>query len=135
MNALDSLSLPINILTLSQGLLSPSWYVGTASVDSSYCAFTPGMTVKADLTLAIGLKSFNVTYRSVEGSRFGFVFNNAFELTYGGRRTTEMPNKARALDLGLPNPMLIVAEYMDTRDGGFRWLFFERLIFSFFERL
>ena len=51
-----------------------------------------------------------------------FYYNNRFEMAFGGYACGPKPeNKLRAIERGLPNPVITVAEYMDTSGGGFQW--------------
>ena len=50
-----------------------------------------------------------------------FYYNNRFEMAFGGYACGPKPeNKLRAIERGLPNPVITVAEYMDTSGGGFQ---------------
>ena len=50
-----------------------------------------------------------------------FFYNDRFEMVFGGTFDPKPRNKLLAIEQGLPNPMIVVAEYMDTFGGGFRW--------------
>ena len=51
-----------------------------------------------------------------------FYYNNRFEMAFGGHACGPKPdNKKRAIEMGLPNPVITVTEYMDTSGGGFEW--------------
>ena len=80
----------------------------------------------------VGLDSYNVSFQSIHNSDYYYSSNNNivnnvkkgifyyeeyFPLSYG----RPMENKIYALERGLPEAMVVVAEYMDTRDGGFQW--------------
>ena len=43
-------------------------------------------------------------------------------MAFGGHACGPKPdNKRRAIEMGLPNPVITVTEYMDTSGGGFEW--------------
>ena len=50
-----------------------------------------------------------------------FFYNDRFEMVFGGTFDPKPRNKLLAIEQGLPNPMIVVAEYMDTFGGGFKW--------------
>jgi len=112
---------------IAVGLVEPRWSVGTATIVSTYSSHRqPGMTasVRADILLEIGLSHYNVTYSNwrQEDKIRKFYYNNRFEMAFGGHACGPKPdNKLRAIEMGLPNPVITVAEYMDTSGGGFEW--------------
>ena len=112
---------------IAVGLLEPRWSVGTATIVSTYSATRqPGMTasIRADILLEIGLSHYNVTYSNYwqEDNIRKFYYNNRFEMAFGGHACGPKPdNKKRAMEMGLPNPVITVTEYMDTSGGGFEW--------------
>jgi len=129
---------------IAVGLTEPLWSVGTAHLVSSYCHFQEGTFVPAELTLSIGLTHYNVSYENVAISastvidpevsmtkgfapgysfpeNMDFFYNDQFEMVFGGTFLPKPRNKLRAIEQGLPNPMIIVTEYMDTFGGGFKW--------------
>jgi hypothetical protein len=72
----------------------------------------------------VGLKSYNVSYQSVHNGWGGeepeeevFYYEERFVMKYG----RPISNKIFALTQGMPEPMVIVAEYMDSKAGGFTW--------------
>ena len=72
------------------------------------------------LAVKIGLRSYNVSYQSVNhdnGSESSFYYESKMDMNYG----QPDENKILALGQGIPEPIVIIAEYMDARDGGFQW--------------
>ncbi len=112
----------VTAFTIANGLTDNRWYVAESVVRASYCNFDPSLTppLEALVQVRLGLDHYNVTYRA-ESMR-GVYYNNRFDLVYGGRqRVIEYEHKLRAIALGLPNPVVTVAEYMETRGDGFQW--------------
>ena len=112
----------LNFFVIVNSLFEPMWLTGKSAILSSYCMFDPTMFVRAEIGLNIGLDHFNVTYEVKDDGRFSAFYNNRFELSFGGRHTYQPPSyKLQAFGEGLPNPMISVAEYMETFGGGFYW--------------
>jgi hypothetical protein len=112
-------------VALAVGLLEPRWSVGHAHLVSTYCMYKEGMFVSADITLSIGVDHYNVSYYNTgadaEHDGFEFYYNNRFEMVFGGPGDNKPDNKMKAIEMGLPNPMIVVGEYMSTYGGGFEW--------------
>ena len=130
-----------SLFSILNGKIDPSWHVGKADILSSYCMFDPTMFVRGEVGLNIGLSHFNITYRysklinktvlnlalfiiffrTFNDPHLNISFNNHFDFFFGGRHQAIYSYKRRAFDLGLPNAMISVAEYMETSGGGFQW--------------
>ena len=116
-------------VAIAVGLLQPKWAIGRADMVTSYCVFNPGMYIKGSVQLDIGLDHYNVSYYNShiapsdrgDEHNFEFYYNDRFEMVFGGKFLKKPKNKMRAIELGLPNPVIVVAEYMDTVGGGFQW--------------
>lgn len=104
---------------LIEAFLVPHWYVGHTKLTCSYCIYKPHLKVKGSLGLYIGLDHFNITFISEDHANV--YFNDEFSLTYGGRRGLEQDYRLLAIQKGLPNPVITVAEYLDQRGGAFQW--------------
>ncbi len=102
--------------SIIRGLSEPNWYVGSTDLEAAISSGDPSARVNATLGVKVGLYSYNVTLFSSD--RHNFFFNNRFDLNYGGparkRRDREFDHKLEAIALGLPNPVIIVAEYMES---------------------
>ncbi|XP_059095294.1 dual oxidase maturation factor 1-like [Tigriopus californicus] len=104
---------------LIEAFLVPEWYVGQTKLTCSYCIYKPHLKVKGSLGLHVGLDHFNITF--IADDLFNVYFNDEFPLTYGGRRGLEEEYRLLAIQKGLPNPVITVAEYLDQRGGAFQW--------------
>ncbi|CAG0900599.1 unnamed protein product [Darwinula stevensoni] len=95
------------------------WHVGKATILSSYKAFSP-MKLESELGVNIGLNSANVTLTAMpkynESDQIDF--NERFHWT---KADDIKRDYRRALQKGLPYPILTVAEYFTLDSEGFCW--------------
>eukprot|EP00095_Tigriopus_kingsejongensis_P003304 maker-scaffold355_size198070-snap-gene-0.40 protein:Tk03304 transcript:maker-scaffold355_size198070-snap-gene-0.40-mRNA-1 annotation:"conserved hypothetical protein" len=109
----------VTTLVLGQLLTVPEWYVGWARLHCSYCMYMPHVLIKAELGLHVGLDHFNITLISDDFPKV--YFNEEFNLPYGGHGGGSEEYRLDAIKRALPNPIVTVAEYMDSRGGNFNW--------------
>ncbi|XP_004709460.1 dual oxidase maturation factor 1 isoform X1 [Echinops telfairi] len=100
-------SLSIGAVTLAVNF-SSEWSVGQVSANTSYKAFSPEW-ISADVGLQVGLRGVNITLTGTPVQQLNETidYNEEFTWHLGGNYAKEY---AKALEKGLPDPVLYLAE-------------------------
>lgn len=118
-------------------LFGTTWHVGDAPISAAYKAFSRDR-IQGDLSVNIGLQSVNITLRAhkyyiLHSSHGPMIMENSprikrlnVDINYNERFYWIAPNQMRqehqkALERGLPYPILTVVEYLSQDEAGFSW--------------
>ncbi|XP_019700659.2 dual oxidase maturation factor 1 isoform X2 [Harpegnathos saltator] len=105
--------------TIQVAQYGSSWHTSSASIVSSYSAFSKQKTM-ADIGGYIGLMHINITYKLLPGNKeSGDVEYNE---RFWWRSSNEMTSSFKqALYQGAPFPIVSLAEYFSLHQEGFSW--------------
>lgn len=98
-------------------LLGTSWHIAEAPISAAYKAFSRDR-IHADISVYIGLQSFNVTLRAHKVLNVDINYNERF---YWIKPDQMQHEQHYALERGLPYPILTVVEYLSQDEAGFNW--------------
>lgn len=98
-------------------LFGTSWHIAEAPISAAYKAFSRDR-IHADISVYIGLQSFNVTLKANKILNIDINYNERF---YWIKPDQMQHEQHHALQRGLPYPILTVVEYLSQDEAGFNW--------------